>query len=50
MPDHTIYADCNFYVGTEPIGDGNTRVYVYRLTLADEYALVYSYLITDCGP
>lgn len=45
-----IYADCNYYVGTESDEHGLAHVYVYRLTLADEYALVYSYPITDCGP
>lgn len=43
QPDH-LYADCNFYVGTEH-GDGVTYVYVYRLTLADEYALAYFYTV-----
>lgn len=45
MQPDPLYADCNFYVGTELDSDGDTRVYVYRLTLANEYALAYFYAV-----
>lgn len=41
----SIYASFDYYVGTEARDNGGTNVYVYRISLENEYILVFTYTI-----